>query len=163
MAPRRKPDKNDLSGSGVLSFDGIRIVYESEEYEAFTVNLSDIVLIGEFTNDLGPFVDDWFLVFMHRSGEVTYTASMYAQGAARVREELARALDIDMELMLHTSTDYSSRVLWPNALAGKSIYTFTKESLEAAGLVQSIRAKLFPRLQTRLSPEVVEYLKLQTP
>ena len=66
-APQRK-----AAESGVLRFDGSLITYASQRYDSFSVPLSEVAVIGEFTTDNGPFIDDGFLVLVHRTGEFVF-------------------------------------------------------------------------------------------
>jgi hypothetical protein len=59
--------RHKMLESGVLSFDGSLITYKSQHYGAFSVRLSEIAVLGEFTTGGGPLIDDWFWVFVPRS------------------------------------------------------------------------------------------------
>ena len=95
--------------SGLVTFDGTIIAYTSEHYGSFSVSLADIAVVGEFTTDSGPFIDDWFLVFVPRSGREWFEASMFANGIEQVREQLCIALGFSFQVGLAASVRCASR------------------------------------------------------
>ena len=86
----------------------------------WSIRVSDIVLVAEYTTDDGPAVDDYFLVFVtSESGELFYSSvTMSAAGINAVLEELERQLGGSLELKLFSSRRWNSRVVWPPHLAG---------------------------------------------
>ena len=54
--------------SGIVTIQDDKIVYTLDNELLFTVALNDIAIIGEFTNDNGPVLDDWFLVLVTKNG-----------------------------------------------------------------------------------------------
>ena len=85
--PTRKANE-----SGILGFDGSSISYTSRYYGSFSLPLSEVAVVGEWTNQDGPGIDDWFLVVVPRSGGGWFEASMYAERGDQLREELSAAL-----------------------------------------------------------------------
>lgn len=86
--------------------------------------LQAVKLIGEFTNDSGPFADDWYLCFVVGANGSWYEASMYATGARRALEVLGSRLGEPLEVQLVTSTDCSSRVIWPSRFMNRPLFIF---------------------------------------
>jgi hypothetical protein len=151
--------------SGVLCFDGQIITYTSQHYASFSLPLTDVAVIGEFsTGNNSPAPNDWFLVFVRRGGHGFFEASMDAEHSSEVCKLLGEALRFELLTELAFSTDFSSRVLWPAPLAGKPLYTFTDELAEAVGFWHRLRLRLrlFKRVIHRLSPDVVHHLTTVT-
>src|SRR5689334_3994440 len=99
-APNRRAGE-----SGILGFDGSSITYTSQHYGSFSVPLSEIAVIGEVTTGDGPAIDDWFLVFVPRSGGEWFEASMYAEGVDPLQEQLSSELGCSLQVGLAASTD----------------------------------------------------------
>ena len=92
------------------------------------IAIADIAVIGEYTNQNGPFSDDYFLAFIGRGSTEWYEASFYARGRDDALKGLASQLGTNLVCELCNSTDFRSRVMWPPALAGRR----TRIEIEAA-------------------------------
>jgi len=145
--------EGNAARSGALHFDGSLITYTSQDYGSFAIPLSEVAVIGEFTNDNGPFADDWFLVFVHRSGKEWFEASIYAEEVESVREQLSSALGSSITLHLATSTDFASCILWPASFAGSPL--FILEPVTASRLLGRIKQAISPELSRSLSSEAL--------
>ena len=88
--------------------------------------LSAVRVIGEMTNDHGPFLDDYFFCFA-TAADRCYEASFYAEGREDFLKSLAIVLGCDLPMSLVGSTDYDSNVLWPPHLAGRPMFSFIPE------------------------------------
>ena len=88
-APAVPNDKAQESGS--IRLDGDVITYASRLYGSFSLPVEDIAVIGEFTTDNGPVIDDWFLVFVCRGGD-WFKSPIYSDGSEGVRKGLSMAL-----------------------------------------------------------------------
>lgn len=98
--------------------------YHSNIGGPWELRLSDVLVIGEMTNDHGPLGDDYFLCFA-TDPDGWYEASFYAEGRDEFIECLSVALGYPLQLLLVGSTDYTSRVMWPASLADEPMFTFT--------------------------------------
>ncbi len=114
--------------------------------------MSEVAVIGEFTTDHGPFVDDWFLVFVPRSSE-WFEASMYSEGCEQARDRLSCALGVTLASGLAASTDFASRVIWPIELADRPLFTFNRES--GSGFLRRLKLSILPEIGLRLSSDVL--------
>jgi hypothetical protein len=123
--------------SGILRFDNSVIACTSQHYSSFSLPLAEVAVIGEFTTDNGPVIDDWFLVFVRRDGSEWFEASMYAGGIESLREQLSAALGSSIIGSLAASTDFASRIIWPVALAGRPLFTFSPSQLPASFIASS--------------------------
>ena len=82
-----------------------------------------MLILGEYTNNDGPFLDDYFLVFVTRAGQ-SYRASFYCEGRDEFVEAFGTNFGASIVFALVGSTDFASSVLWPSELAGKPLYEF---------------------------------------
>ena len=93
------------------------------------MRIDDLRLLGESTNQNGPFEDDYFLCFASDdSGWME--ASFYSDGRGNFLKELSEILDSNLSLDLMHSTDFASRILWPEALRGEPMFSFTDAPAE---------------------------------
>jgi hypothetical protein len=142
---------SDREKSGALSFDGTVITYTSGCYGAFSVPLSELAVIGEYTNPNGPFLDDWFLVFVCRNDGTWYEASMYAEGIDTITQQLTEVFGSCPYIGLANSANYASRIKWPTALVGRPLFTFTP--VTGSDLIGSIKLFFKPQTSIDLSPD----------
>ena len=124
-----------MSKSGHIRLDGDTIRYRSTLFGDWDLPVSDVRIVGESTDQLGPFADDYFFCFATGPG-MWLEASFYADG----RDEFLRALGARLGTPLVTglchSTDFASRVLWPPPLVGKPMFKYTE--VPAQGLVRKL-------------------------
>jgi hypothetical protein len=139
--------------SGVLSFDGGLITYLSQHYGSFSVPLAEVAVIGEVTTEDGPGIDDWFLVFVPRSGSKWFEASMYAEGMSSFQERLSAALGSTIIGRLATSTSFASRIVWPESFADRPLFTFSP--VTGSGCLRRFKLLLLPEISYRLSPDAL--------
>jgi hypothetical protein len=143
--------------SGVLCFDGSLISYTSQHYGSFSLPLSEIAVIGEFTTDNGPVIDDWFLVFVRRTGGEWFEASEYAVGTQDVLQRLSTVLGDSLRAGLSNSMDFSSRILWPTALADRPLFTFSP--VTASTFLRRIKPSMLPQVSHSLSPDALSAIE----
>ena len=108
---------------GHLELDGDVIRYSSETYPEWSIRVDDICLMGEATNQNGPFAGDYFLCFATRS-EKWREASFYAAGCGQFLTDLGARLGVNIELALASSTDFDSRIVWPLEWVGKPMFQY---------------------------------------
>lgn len=112
-----------MNESGRIWVDGNFIRYQSKVYGEWDLPVADLRILGEATNQNGPFADDYFFCFATGPGR-WLEASFYADG----RDEFLRALGTELGASLETglcnSTDFASRVLWPLPLAGQPMFHY---------------------------------------
>ena len=104
--------------SGVLSCGGGLLSYRSAAGD-WSIDVSDIRLVGEYTTAHGPWADDYFLVFLTAPENGWYEASFYAKGRDEVLPILEEALSATIRLGLCNSANWKSRIIWPLHLADK--------------------------------------------
>jgi hypothetical protein len=104
-----------------------KIQYASSGYGTWVVPLAEIHVIGEYTNQNGPFLDDYFFAFVRSADEMWFEASFYAEGRDGFLKDLSVALGRTCECSLCASTDFISRIWWPESLAGQPLFEFKDE------------------------------------
>jgi len=100
------------------------IRYHVDGSPIWAIPVSTVRLIGETTNDHGPFLDDYALCFV-TTADCWYEASFYAEGRDEFLASLSSILGCELVLRLVGSTDYDSNVIWPPDLAGSPMLSFT--------------------------------------
>ena len=131
-----------MSESGRILLDGDVIRYRSTVYGDWNLLVPDERVIGEATNQNGPFADDYFFCFA-TGPEMWREASFYAEGRDEFLRTLGAKLGNPLEAALCNSADFASRVLWPQSLAGEPMFRF--DDIPQKGLL----GKLFKSSQNR--------------
>ena len=108
-----------LADSKVIYLDNASIRYE--------IPLSQICVVGEATNESGPYQDDWFLCLGNE--DTWYEVSVYSRDFEKFLEELSEYLGVPLALTLSGSTDFNSRVLWPPKLKEQSMFQYKSKFL----------------------------------
>lgn len=113
----------------------------------WSLHMSDVGVIGEYTTDNGPWLDDRFVVFVRRNG-TWFEAPVHA-GFEEFLERLSAHLGCPVASALVNKTDFTSRVMWPPVLAGRPLLSFTATKVSWLRRVTGLR-----RRRLELSPEV---------
>jgi len=108
--------------------DGV-ISYRSEVYGSWKLPVSDVSVIGEYTNEDGPFADDYFLVFVTGDDSGWFEGSFYGDRRDELLQELSALLGSEIALELSHSTTFTSRILWPETMRGKALFDFQPQGL----------------------------------
>jgi len=143
-----------MGASGHIRLDGDTIRYRSKLYGDWDVPVSDVRIVGESTDQNGPFADDYFFCFATGPG-MWLEASFYAEGRDEFLRALGARLGSPLETGLCHSTDFASRVLWPPSLTGQPMFNYTE--LPPRGLIG--RLLRMPRTRQTYSPQVVAALE----
>jgi hypothetical protein len=144
--------------SGRIWLEDGAIHYHSQNYGSWKLPIAEIRVIGEYTNQNGPFLDDWFIAFV-LAPNGWYEASMYAEGNDEFRASLANELGEDALVgRLYSSTDFASRIIWPRSLHGEPFLRFTT-------LPGSWWRELFglEKVASELSSEVKSWVRRSSP
>jgi hypothetical protein len=137
---------------------------DSENRLKWTLAMKDIVLMAEYTTNEGPFVDDYFLVFVTVENEKLYfaSASFYSDGRDEVIQQLARNWATNIELGLVRKTDWNSRVVWPSEMVGREYFEF--KEVPPQGLIEKLRQFAFgPVYEYSPSQGVREFIRSYLP
>lgn len=106
--------------SGYISLVDDVVVYRIAG-GGWTVKLSDVRLIGEYTTANGPYIDDYFWVFLTAEEGGWHEASFYAAGRDDFLVAVGKALSTPIETGLCNSTVYRTRVVWPPEVKGQPL------------------------------------------
>ncbi|MFN0069226.1 MAG: hypothetical protein ACKVYV_16520 [Limisphaerales bacterium] len=98
--------------SGELSCDGDVITYHSSLVD-WSVPIKDVRLIAEYTSSDGPYIDDYFFVFLTAPENGWHEASFYAKGSDETLAILSRSVGAPLKCKLCASTEYRTRIMWP--------------------------------------------------
>ncbi len=119
-----------------MGWESGRVWLESDEIHCksaicgdWSLPLSEVRVIGEFTNQDGP-VDDYFFAFVTSPYEMWRSVSFYADGRDTFLRSLGVKLGIECECTLVASADFNSCVWWPPELAGQKMFEFRQEGLK---------------------------------
>jgi hypothetical protein len=109
------------NNSGKLSCDGNVLSYRHET-GGWSLAVSDIRLVAEYTTSDGPWSDDYFLAFIRARQPTHHETSFYADGRDDALRQLGQALGTVLRLGLCNSADFKSRIIWPTYLADKPLF-----------------------------------------
>ena len=138
---------------GVLSLEGDVLRYQGSREPSWSLPVSQLAVVGEYTNQSDPWGDDWFLVFVCQESSEFFLAPAWAEGVHVIREHLGEMLGAAIPASLANSADFKSIVLWPPSLAGSALMTF--EEPASPGLLARVRNAILPSANVLLSPAVV--------
>lgn len=119
------------------------LVCSGENGKVFwSLPIRSIILISEYTTNEGPLLVDYFLIFVTIEKETFYfhTASFYATGRDETLATLKKLLASTFELELTGSTEWDSRVMWPQEIAGNKYFQFKPVRPET--VLQKVKEKL---------------------
>ena len=108
--------------SGQICFTDGAICYQSACIN-WTIALSGVKLIGEYTTANGPHIDDYFIVFMTSAENGWHEASFYAKGRDETLALISRNLGNPIEPALCNLTDYKTRIMWPPDIMDQPLMT----------------------------------------
>lgn len=122
-----------------ISADSISVRLAAGEVR--TIERFSIALIGEYTNENGPFADDYFLALVTCDDEA-YDVPLDSSSAIYL-EDLRNFTGCDMNLALAGDTSFNSSVIWPIELRGAEFIRFERISCFR------VRLKLIPLADIR--------------
>lgn len=132
---------------GTLSYDG-------SPHDKWLLNVSDIAVVGEYSNENGPFAPDYFHVYVTRDLS-WHELPWDAVGGEAAVQAVGRELGFEPSYTLLMSTRFASCIAWPDNLVGRPLFQFTPPARKwyhwIIGGPWSVRVQL--------SPSVVEYLR----
>ena len=134
-------------GFASIEFQKASAVLVFADGDRLEVAKRDLAFLGEYTTDEGPFADDWFFVIGVRG------VGLFEEPMGRIRNSDLTSFDPTAGFELIGSTDYASRVCWPEELRGQEIFT-----VEPAGRFwrPQIRITLRQELQELIGREVFD-------
>ncbi|MCX6954518.1 MAG: hypothetical protein NTV51_20385 [Verrucomicrobia bacterium] len=143
-------DSSQSPDSGKLCCDAGQIHYSSATFGSWSVQFDSISIIGEYTNQNGPYLDDYFLIFVGESRQEWWEASFYADGRDPTLSALERTFPGVSQLGLCGSTSFESHVLWPPKHHGKPLFVFSKPQ-RPPGLLGRVMTALDATVEHRIA------------
>lgn len=141
--------------SGLINIVNGSIIYKSTTYTNWEIPIANIIVVGEYTNDQGPLLDDWFICFLVDDLNGWHEASNYADGISDFKKEFLETKGVsNMYSDLGSSTDYNSFILWPNELYGKPLFNFTNVYTSWWS-----RVLFSPKIKFNLSENIINHFK----
>ena len=128
----------------------------------WSLPVHSIVLLAEYTTNEGPYVDDYFLVFVTaEDGKLYFSSStFYAAGRDEALSRLQEQLGTRIRLELQGTAEWRSRVVWPSDMAGRQYFTFTP--VPADTLLERLKKKLLgTTYEYTIAEDVRNYLREQ--
>ena len=115
-----------------------------------------LFVLGEYTTDEGPYLDDHFIVIAIAPSRI-FEYSVGSSQCEEVLFYLKENLDVKVQFALSNSTECSSTVLYPDELRGNEFFTCYDSARR--GLVGRLSDLLRKRTRrTDVSQSVTDYL-----
>lgn len=113
------------NSSGIVRLQGDTVFWDYNNKNILQIDLNDIAIIGEYTNSEGPYLDDWFLVFVTKDGQ-WQNIPWYANNIDELTQYLSNKFHQDLNVTyLANSIEWKSIVLYPTHLKEKALFTLT--------------------------------------
>lgn len=138
------------------------ILFDSNEI-AWRVKYEDIAVVGEMTNDSGPWFDDHFLILVLRefNSEVKwYEISSDVNGFEHAMKNLSTLLKISLELRLVNITNFESVVLWPQEIQGMKLFRFNRKTHN--NIFEGFYRLFFPQIEQEIADSVKSFILSQS-
>lgn len=114
--------------SGTIELNGDSVLWHNEDVVFLQFDISNIAVIGEYTNSNGPWFDDWYMTFVLKNGQWK-SIPQYAGNITQLIEELCKRFDpVLRERQLANSTEWSSVVSFPNNIRGTELFKLIPET-----------------------------------
>jgi len=123
-----------------------------------SIALSEVRLVGEYTNDHGPGLDDWFLVALTNKDWIE--ADIHSEPAKCFKERFEKHTGQSIVPRLYASTHWKSNTLWPPEFAGRP--WFDIEFVKKPSLLSRLKTCIgIKEIQITLRAEIVDWISRQ--
>lgn len=122
----------------------------------WSLPIDSVEIFGEYTDPNGPYVDDYFFVFVTRPEHLWRQASFYADERDKFLTAFGEIREARMTCGLTSSTDYDSRVIWPPELEGTKLFEFVP--VKSNGTWKRLKQSLVPEYHFAFTDPVRDYL-----
>jgi hypothetical protein len=113
------------TSSGIVYLQNDKILWDYDNKNVLQIAISEIVVIGEYTNSDGPYFDDWFLTFVTKDGH-WQSIPWYADNIDELTSLLCDKFQADLNVSFLTgSTEWASLVRHPTHLKTKPLFKLT--------------------------------------
>lgn len=144
-------DTEETQPSGRVYMAFGKIVWLHKGEVLCEIEVKDIQLVGEYTTDEGPVINDWFLVFILSEDNVMQIP-LYVNGREAMLQYLSQFLGAEVAPRLVGSAGCATTLLWPPEVAGKPMWdleelapvTFGEKLKALVGLGKPTRIHLTP-------------------
>jgi hypothetical protein len=121
------------------------------------IPIAEIKMIGEYTNDKGPFQDDWYVSFYYGENEY-FEFSMNTNEIMDMLSNLGKRLNSEIIPSLFSSTDWKSQILFPQKYKGNPIWEI--KELESKSPFEKLKAFFrFKNDQLIMTNQAIEIFK----
>jgi hypothetical protein len=100
------------------------------------ISIDEIKLIAEYTNDRGPFEDDWYLSIYYKDSEY-FEFSMYTNEIMEMIKNLGNALNYSLIPSLSGSTDWKSSILYPQKYSDQPVWI--RKKMNPKSILEKLR------------------------
>lgn len=115
-----------MNNSRVYIQDTEEIIFRSTDYGNWDLLLKDICLIGEYTTEEGPFVEDHFLVFVKCNAEIL-DLPVSSLGFLELIRILSSKFECQITLKLNLQTKFISRIIFPENLKDEGLFSIKQD------------------------------------
>jgi hypothetical protein len=149
-------EQENISGRTFIK-DG-KIIWETDKWGTLgQIPIKDIKAIGEYTTSAGPLQDDWFFVFILNDKDIRQV-SAYATGLEEMLKQVEQIFNADLVGRLASSTDWSTRILWPTKLRGQEIFKIIERTPTSFWEKAKLKLGLLKQ-EMELTDNLKDYLK----
>ena len=135
---------------------GNAIHYATRDAEVWELPIAEVRVIGEYTTPNGPYIDDYFFVFL--STDYWYEASFYSEGGLELLPKLSGDLKEELACGLQNSTNWKSRVIWPPDIKEEPLFDIVPAEMPTK-LWDRIKYKMVSHVVFHLTRKVKEKMK----
>jgi hypothetical protein len=118
------------------------IKYSDKQGSDILVDLRQVVIIGEFTEERG-LAGEWNLIFFRPEGGTVI--SMYVNGAEQLISDLGNYLGATIKPELGNKFKRKSRILWPKSDEGKPIWVrknlFNVDNIFSEHIIEKVKSQ----------------------
>lgn len=122
-------DKKQENISGRTYVKHEKIMWHSGDELVSEIPIKDIRIIGEYTTNDGPLVDDWFFVFVLNSDDIRQV-SAYATGIEEMLRQVGQLIRVELTGQLANSAKWKTNVLWPTSFRGQELFELTDKKVD---------------------------------
>jgi hypothetical protein len=108
---------------GSVSIECGKLRFASGDYGNWEVSLDDVALLGEYTTQDGPMIEDHYFVVVSKCGE-EFELPVTASGADEMQQTICRMLDVETVPRLTLNADFASRIMAPRSLQEQPLFVF---------------------------------------
>ena len=129
------------------------ISYSSNSFGEWHLSLGDLKIVGEYTNQDGPYAEDHFLVLVDQNNKI-FEVPISAEGLDDFLLSIHDKLDCRLDLKLNLHVDFASRVLFPVELNELPLFVL-KEVRPSSVLGNFLSSFGFGKTEMSLNPRLL--------